>query len=74
MTKILKSSSYLHIQVNGVPPSPAASTASKDVNEKEAVNAEVSTEPPTEVIRLIISRERHDYSSLLTCLAPAFYN
>ena len=62
MTKILKSSSYLHIQVNGVPPTPAAaaSTASKDVNEKEAVNAEVSTEPPssTEVIRLIISRER----------------
>ena len=66
MTKILKSSSYLHSSslVNGVPPTattgekttlPSTPNTATDVSEKEAVNAEVST--PTEVIRLIISRE-----------------
>ena len=64
MTKILKSSSYLHSSslVNGVPPTATEknttpstpNTAAADVSGKEAVNAEVST-PPTEVIKLIIS-------------------
>ena len=64
MTKILKSSSYLHSSlVNGVPPT--ANSANTDV--KEAVNAEVSeaASPPTEVIRLIISRERHSSALLV---------
>ena len=65
MTKILKSSSYLHSSslVNGVPPTATEkenttpstpNTTATDVSGKEAVNAEVST-PPTEVIKLIIS-------------------
>ena len=64
MTKILKSSSYLHNSslVNGVPPTATTSSTSTDVSQKEAVNAEVST--PTEVIKLIISPAR---PSSITC-------
>ena len=65
MTKILKSSSYLHNSslVNGVPPT---ATTSTDVSQKEAVNAEVST--PTEVIKLIISLDTHSSTCFLFCL------
>lgn len=78
MTKILKSSSYLHSSslVNGVPPTattgekttlPSTPNTATDVSEKEAVNAEVST-PPTEVIKLIISLDTHSSTCFLFCL------